>query len=75
MILSIIIACYFIPILIIGWYVYKEMEKGQTVEDYIMSNEYEEIAPITLVPIVNIGLSCIVIHKLVWNKIKNLKKL
>lgn len=74
MILLIILACYFIPILIIVWYVYKEMEKGQTVEDYINSNFYEEVAPLIVVPVFNIVLSCIVIYKLVWNKAKNIKK-
>lgn len=74
MILLIILACYFIPILIIVWYVYKEMEKGQTVEDYINSNCYEEVAPFIIVPALNIVLSCIAIYKLVWNKVKNIKK-
>jgi hypothetical protein len=74
MILLIILACYFIPILIIGWYAYKEMEPGQTVEDYIDNNCYEDVAPIIIIPVVNIGLSCIIIYKLVWNKVKNIKK-
>ena len=75
MIIIICILVYLIPIGIIGWYVYSDMRKGETIEEYYNRAHLDDlIIFMVLFPIVNIALSFIVLKELIWSKIKDLKK-
>lgn len=75
MIIIICILVYLIPLGIIGWYVYTDMRKGETIEEYYNRAHLDDlIIFMVLFPIVNIALSFIVLKELIWSKIKDLKK-
>lgn len=81
-----ILLLYFIPIAIIFIYCYFDMNKGETVEEYLKRTDTEYIGSIlTFLPIVNIFISIMFMFLFIFgifsaivdsiiNKIKNIKK-
>lgn len=65
---------YLVPITIIAMAVYVDMEKGQTVEDYIDHNDKEYFCIITFVPVINIITAFLGLCLIFYNLVKNFKK-
>ena len=66
---------YLIPLGILLWFVYSDMRKGETVEEYFKRRNYgESIIFLALMPLFNIVLVSIALIYLAWMKIKNIKK-
>lgn len=75
MVILICLFVYLIPISIICWYMYTDMRKGETIEEYYNRAHLDDITIfMVLFPIVNIAVSFIVLKELIWSKIKDLKK-
>lgn len=75
MIIFICLLIYLIPIGIIGWYMYIDMRKGETIEEYYNRAHIDYFFIFMLfIPIGNIVLSFIALKELLWLKIKDLKK-
>ena len=68
------VLCYLIPIAIVAIAVYVDMEKGQTVEDYIGNNDKEWFCIVTFVPAVNIITAFIGLCIIIYNLVKDFKK-
>ena len=81
-----ILLLYFIPIIIIFICCYLDMDKGETVEEYLKKYDSKNIGiTLTFLPIVNILISivfifffiagiCCMINDFIFDKIKNIKK-
>lgn len=80
-----ILLLYFIPIIIIFICCYLDMDKGETVEEYLKKYDSENIRILTFLPVVNIFISivfifffiagiCCMIDDFIFDKIKNIKK-
>ena len=65
---------YFVPIIIIATAVYIDMEKGQTVEDYLSKNDKEWFALVMFVPGINIITALIGLCLIFYNLVKDFKK-
>ena len=65
---------YFLPIIIIGFIVYYDMEHGQTLREYVKANDFEVPAVFTCVPALNILVLVVCLGMVVWNIISNFKK-
>lgn len=65
---------YLIPIIITATAVYVDMEKGQTVEDYLGKEDKEWFAVITFVPAINIITAFLGLCIIIYNLIKDFKK-
>lgn len=65
---------YLLPIIIIGFIVYCDMEHGQTLKDYVKANDFEIPAIFTWIPIVNVLVLIVAIGMILWNFISNFKK-
>lgn len=75
MIIFICLLIYLIPIGIIGWYMYIDMRKGETIEEYYNRAHIDDcFIFMVFVPIGNIAVSFIALKELLWLKIKDLKK-
>ena len=64
---------YIIPILLVIISVYLDMEKGQTVQDYL-KYEDKSIYIITFVPIINIIVAFFAMATIVYSLTKNIRK-
>lgn len=80
-----ILLLYFIPIIIIFICCYLDMDKGETVEEYLKKYDSENIRILTFLLVVNIFISivfifffiagiCCMIDDFIFDKIKNIKK-
>lgn len=64
---------YIMPILLVVISVYLDMEKGQTVQDYL-KYEDKSIYIITFVPIINIIVAFFATAAIVYSLTKNIRK-
>ena len=64
---------YIIPILLVAISVYLDMEKGETVGDYLR-NEDKAVYIITFVPVINIIVAFFAIATIVYSLTKNIRK-
>lgn len=75
MIIFICIIAYLIPLGIIGWYLYSDMKKGETIEEYYNRAHFDSVFIILIFfPVVNIVVSFIALVEIIWIKIKDIKK-
>ena len=75
MIIFICLLIYLIPLGIISWYLYSDMKKGETIEEYYNRAHLDGLFVfMILFPIVNIAVSAIALAEIIWVKIKNIKK-
>ena len=75
MIIFICIIAYLIPLGIIGWYLYSDMKKGETIEEYYNRAHFDSVFIILIFfPVVNIVASFIALVEIIWIKIKDIKK-
>ena len=58
---------YILPIIIIGFIAYYDMEHGQTLKEYVDKNDFEVPAVFTFVPIVNLLVVSAAIGMIIWN--------
>ena len=65
---------YLLPIIIIGIIVYCDMEHGQTLKEYVKSNDFEMPAISTCIPALNWLVLIAALGMIVWNFISNFKK-
>ena len=66
---------FLIPLGILVWFVYSDMRKGETIEEYFKRRDYDEaIIFLAIVPLFNITLALITLTYMVWMKIKDIKK-
>lgn len=65
---------YLLPIIIIGFIVYCDMEHGQTLKEYVKVNDFEVPAVFTCIPALNILVLIVSLGMVVWNIISNFKK-
>lgn len=66
---------YLIPLGILLWFVYSDMRKGETVEEYFKRRDYDEfLIFLALMPLFNIVLVLVALIYLAWMKIKDIKK-
>ena len=65
---------YLLPIIIIGFIVYCDMEHGQTLKEYVKGNDFEMPAMFTFIPIVNLMVVLAAIGMILWNLVSNFKK-
>lgn len=65
---------YFLPIIIIGFIVYCDMEHGQTLKEYVKVNDFGMPAVFTCIPIFNWLILVVSIGAIVWHYISNFKK-
>ena len=66
---------YLIPLGILLWFVYYDMNKGETVEEYFKRRDHgEAIIFLALMPLFNIVLMVIALVYIAWIKIKDIKK-
>lgn len=67
---------WLIPILIIGICIYIDMEKGQSIEEYIKENSGNDPLDILLIlfPIVNCFMAVCFIVSIMYDKIKHFRK-
>lgn len=66
---------YLIPLGILLWFVYSDMRKGETIEEYFKRRDYEgTIIFLVLMPLFNIVLVGIALIHITWMKIKDIKK-
>lgn len=67
---------WLIPILIIGICIYIDMEKGQSIEEYIKENSGNDPLDILLIlfPIVNYFLAVRFTVSIIYDKIKHFRK-
>lgn len=66
---------YLIPLCLLVWFVYVDMQKGETVEEYFKRRDHgESIIFLALMPLFNIVLVFVALIYLAWMKIKDLKK-
>lgn len=65
---------YLLPIIVIGCFVYWDMEHGQTLKEYVDKNNFELSAAFTFVPILNLIVVLAIIFVIIWHFISNFKK-
>lgn len=67
---------WLIPILIIGICMYIDMEKGQSIEEYIKENEISapESVLLILIPMVNCFMAVCCVVTIIYDKIKHFRK-
>ena len=66
---------YLIPLCLLIWFVYVDMQKGETVEEYFKRCNYgEAIIFLALMPLFNLVLVLLALIYLAWITIKDLKK-
>lgn len=65
---------YLLPIIIIGFIVYCDMEHGQTLREYVKGNDFEVPAVFTCIPALNLLVLIVAIGMVVWHFISNFKK-
>ena len=69
---------WLIPILIIGICIYIDMEKGQSIEEYIKENKISDpecfLPLLILIPIVNCFMVVCFIVSIIYDKIKHFRK-
>jgi len=68
------VLCYLLPIIIIAIAIYADMEKGQTVEDYLDKEDKEYFCIVVFVPVINIITAFLGLCLTFYNLVKNLKK-
>ena len=69
-----LISLWIVPIIIIGYITYRNMESGESVEDFIWKNDLEDVWWVTFIPMVNIILLGYIIMSMICKYVKNLKK-
>lgn len=65
---------YLLPIIIIGCFVYWDMDHGQTLKDYVKVNEYEMPTIFTFLPALNLVVLVAAVGAVVWHFVSNFKK-
>ena len=65
---------YLLPIIIIGFIVYCDMEHGQTLKEYVKVNDLEMPALFTCIPVFNWLILIVSIGMIIWHYISNFKK-
>ena len=66
---------YLVPLVILLWFVYSDMRKDETVEEYFKRCNYgESIIFLALMPLFNLILVLSALTYMVWMKIKDIKK-
>lgn len=66
---------YLIPLGILLWFVYWDMRKGETVEEYFKRRDHgEAIIFLAFMPLFNLVLVLIALIYITWVKIKDIKK-
>ena len=66
---------YLVPLGILLWFVYWDMRKGETVEEYFKRRDHgEAIIFLALMPIFNLVLVLVALIYVAWMKIKDIKK-
>lgn len=66
---------YLIPLGFLLWFVYYDMNKGETVEEYFQRRDHgEAIIFLALMPLFNIVLMVVALIYIAWMKIKDIKK-
>lgn len=65
---------YILPIIIIGFIVYCDMEHGQTLKEYVNKNDFEVPAVFTCIPVGNLLVLIVAIGAIAWHFISNFKK-
>lgn len=66
---------YLVPLGILLWFVYSDMRKGETVEEYFKRRDYDVVIIfLALMPLFNIVLVLVALVYLAWMKIKDIKK-
>ena len=65
---------YLLPIIIIGFIVYCDMEHGQTLKEYVKVNNFEIPATFTFIPVLNLIVVLSAIGMILWNLVSNFKK-
>lgn len=69
-----LISLWIVPIIIIGYITYRNMESGESVEDFIWKNDLEDVWWVTFIPMVNIILLGYITVSMTWKYVKDLKK-
>ena len=70
-----LIFLYLIPLGILLWFMYSDMNKGETIEEYFKRRDHgEAIIFLALMPAFNIILAIIALIHITWINIKNIKK-
>ena len=69
-----LISLQIVPIIIIGYITYRNMESGESVEDFIWKNDLEDVWWVTFIPMVNIILLGYITVSMTWKYVKKLKK-
>ena len=72
--LTIILLFYFIPIIIFWILLYHDMEKGQSIEEFIEKDNCGDYIGLIFLPIYNWIIIISEFIYRIWNKIKNLRK-
>lgn len=66
---------YLVPLGILLWFVYSDMRKGETVEEYFKRRDYDVVIIFSaLMPLFNMVLVFVALIYLAWMKIKDIKK-
>jgi hypothetical protein len=70
------LSVWLIPILIMGIYMYIDMEKGQSIEEYTKENSVNDplFILVILLPIANCLAAICLIFTAIYNKIKHFRK-
>ena len=69
-----ILIIYILSVIINGLEIYKEMEKGESVEEWMCRTEGKDILTIVFVPVFNTFLALLVLYYIICDKIKKFRK-
>ena len=69
-----LISLWIVPIIIIGYITYRNMEPGESVEDFVYKNDLEDVRWVTFTPMINIILLGYITACMTWKYVKKLKK-
>lgn len=72
--LTIILSIYFIPIIIFWIIVYHDMKKGQSIEEFFIEEDCEDLMWMIMIPFFNIAMIVIEFYTRILDKIKKFKK-
>ena len=65
---------YILPIILVCFIAYCDMEHGQTLNEYVNQNDFEMPAVFTFVPIINLLVASAAIGMIIWNFVSNFRK-
>lgn len=72
--LIIILIIYILSVIINGLEIYKEMKKGESLEEWMYRTESKDILTIVFVPVLNTFLALLVLCYIICDKIKKFRK-